>query len=237
MFVCRNSSPRCSSPENVTGMAWHAACVNGLPYGRDNRKNFSMAVGVILILCVSGLMAICVAVHENMKSQQAMRRRQQLDEYDGSSERGGLNANDEYFDVAESVRKLSQLPSYDEAITLPKPPGKNRRTKRHSCTQTDEADVAATVADRSPPPPPTPDDEDDEDDDDDEDEDEDDEDDDENDEDDDDRHDDRDDDRGDNRGDDRDGFKVTADGCNVVADGHGKYNRFLMPPGFHVTQL
>lgn len=179
-FSCPDRSPRCLSPDNVTGMQWHAACAGAAAYGRDNRKNFSMAVGVILILCVSGLMAICVAVHENMKSQQAVRRRQQMNEYDGGL--GGGADDDAYFDVAESVRKLSQLPSYDEAITLPRPPEKSKRTKRHSCTQTDMSDVANAVA-----------------------------------------------------------------ACGLLAadkavlppddDGRAADNRFLMPPGLHVTQL
>ncbi|XP_022179624.1 leucine-rich repeat-containing protein 15 isoform X2 [Myzus persicae] len=152
-------APSCLSPDNVTGMLWHVACVNSPAYARDNRKNFSMAIGVILILCVSGLMAIFVAVHENMKTRQMMRRRRQLDEY-GNPDRsgGGLGTAgpDEYFDeyaaAAESARKMSQLPSYDEAVMLPKPPPEPRRSKRHSCTQTDEADVAdvATAAAASP---------------------------------------------------------------------------------------
>lgn len=117
-----------------------------------------MAIGVILILCVSGLMAIFVAVHENMKTRQMMRRRRQMDEY-GNPDRsngGGVGSAgpDEYFDeyaaAAESARKMSQLPSYDEAVMLPKPPPELRRTKRHSCTQTDEAHVAAEVAAASP---------------------------------------------------------------------------------------
>lgn len=151
----------------MTSVPWHVACANGSVYGRDNRKNFSMAVGVILILCVSGMMAICVAVHENVKTRQAMRRRRQLDgEYGGDGGGGGPgvggrggNSNgrsgeyfDEYAAAAESMRKLSQLPSYDEAIMLPKPVNPSPRSshrhaapiKRHSCTQTDI---------RLPPPP------------------------------------------------------------------------------------
>lgn len=149
-------SPRCQSPENVTGVAWYTVCgVNGPAYGRDNRKNFSMAVGVILILCVSGLMAIFVAVHENMKTRQAMRRRRrlQLDDYDGvaGGGRSGSGGHDEYSDefAAESMRKLSQLPSYDEAVMLPKPPTDHasRRSKRHSCTQTDGTVAVASTDD------------------------------------------------------------------------------------------
>lgn len=143
----RFRSPRCLTPDNVTGVQWFVACANGSTYGRDNRKNFSMAVGVILILCVSGMMAICVAVHENVKTRQAMRRRRQIDggEYGGSDARagGGVGGNeyyDEFAAAAESLRKLSQLPSYDEAIMLPKPSEPSARLyKRHSCTQTEQA--------------------------------------------------------------------------------------------------
>ncbi|XP_026822165.1 leucine-rich repeat-containing protein 15-like isoform X2 [Rhopalosiphum maidis] len=145
-------TPSCLTPDNVTGMLWHVACVNSPVYTRDNRKNFSMAIGVILILCVSGLMAIFVAVHENMKTRQMMRRRRQLDDYGNPDRSGGAGSAgpDEYFDeyaaAAESARKMSQLPSYDEAVMLPKPPQEPRWTKRHSCTQTDDADVAAAAA-------------------------------------------------------------------------------------------
>ncbi|XP_025408691.1 nephrocan-like isoform X2 [Sipha flava] len=144
--------PQCLTPDNVTGMPWQVACRNTLTYGRDNRKNFSMAIGVILILCVSGLTAIFMAVHENIKTRRAMRRRRHLDEYGNPTRGGGLGTGaDEYFDeyaaAAESARKLSQLPSYDEAIMLPKPPQQlsgQGRFKRHSCTQTEDA--AAMVA-------------------------------------------------------------------------------------------
>lgn len=145
-------TPGCLTPDNVTGMLWHVACVNSPVYTRDNRKNFSMAIGVILILCVSGLMAIFVAVHENIKTRQMMRRRRQLDDYGNPDRSGGAGSTspDEYFDeyaaAAESARKMSQLPSYDEAVMLPKPPQEPRWTKRHSCTQTDEAELAAAAA-------------------------------------------------------------------------------------------
>ncbi|XP_060850917.1 leucine-rich repeat-containing protein 15-like isoform X1 [Rhopalosiphum padi] len=145
-------TPSCLTPDNVTGMLWHVACVNSPVYTRDNRKNFSMAIGVILILCVSGLMAIFVAVHENMKTRQMMRRRRQLDDYGNPDRSGGAGSAgpDEYFDeyaaAAESARKMSQLPSYDEAVMLPKPPQEPRWTKRHSYTQTDDADVATAAA-------------------------------------------------------------------------------------------
>ncbi|XP_050443483.1 leucine-rich repeat-containing protein 15 isoform X2 [Adelges cooleyi] len=137
-------NPHCLTPDNVTGVPWHVACVNSTAYGfyRENRKNFSMAIGVILILCVSGLMAIFVAVHENMKTRQAMRRQREMDEYvEGELGLDPAVYADEY---SESARKLSQLPSYDEAIMLPKPQA--QLLKRNSCTQTDEDEIAAIVA-------------------------------------------------------------------------------------------
>lgn len=144
--------PHCLTPDNVTGMPWQVACRNTLAYGRDNRKNFSMAIGVILILCVSGLTAIFMAVHENIKTRRAMRRRRHLDEY-GNPSRGGLGTGaDEYFDeyaaAAESARKLSQLPSYDEAIMLPRPQEVcgHGRVKRHSYTQTEDATAMMAAA-------------------------------------------------------------------------------------------
>lgn len=131
-----------------------------------------MAVGVILILCVSGLMAIFVAVHENMKTRRALRRGQRRHRRRRPSEATGgySDRDDEYtiFDeytaaAAESMRKMSQLPSYDEAIALPKPPAvtaaaataaaEAHRTKRHSCTQTDDEldrDVAAVMGGHAP---------------------------------------------------------------------------------------
>lgn len=149
------TTPYCQSPDNVTNLPWHVACGNSSAYGhygRDNnsRKNFSMAVGVILILCVSGLMAILVAVHENMKTRQALRRQRDMDHEYADAELGAdLRAayGDDYA-AAESVRKLSQLPSYDEAVMLPKPsPSPSHRSRRaHSCTQTDEAEIAAIVS-------------------------------------------------------------------------------------------
>lgn len=166
------------SPDNVTGMPWHVACGNSSAYkggGREmHRKNFSMAIGVVLILCVSAMLAIFVAIHENIKNRHTalMQRQSARDFGDGGhrhddgehsewadGEGGhGRAEDDSYADecaaAAASVAKLSQLPTYEEAVMLSSK-SSPRHIKRHSYTQmTDAGDtavadhIAATAADR-----------------------------------------------------------------------------------------
>lgn len=168
-FICLHFSfrePVCLSPDNVTDVAWHVACSNSSTYkggGRDiNRKTFSMAMGVVLILCVSAMLAIFMAVHENMKTRQAvLMQRQGLNDYgdgdhyhghertdwaDGGHQRRDAE-NSEYAATAASIAKLSQLPTYEEAVMLSRKPSP-RHVKRHSCTQTTDDGVAVATAGR-----------------------------------------------------------------------------------------
>lgn len=181
VLICsfrRYREPVCLSPDNVTGMTWHVACGNSSAHkggGREiHRKNFSMAIGVVLILCVSAILAIFVAIHENMKSRQVilMQRQSVQDLGDGGHHHNdgghsewtdgdgghGRAEDDNYADECEaaaaSVAKLSQLPTYEEAVMLSKKPSP-RRIKRLSYTQMADTgetgivdDIAATAADR-----------------------------------------------------------------------------------------
>ncbi|VVC25557.1 Leucine-rich repeat,Leucine-rich repeat domain, L domain-like,Leucine-rich repeat, typical subtype [Cinara cedri] len=161
--------PVCLSPDNVTGLPWNVAC-NSSAYLLSRaliRKNISIALGVVLILCVSSVVVVFVAAHENMRTRQAVCTQiQGLDDYedgdhhqdsewtDGGGSGRRTAAHDEYEAAASSVAKLSQLPTYEEACMLYKK-SVPARVKRHSCTQTADVcvpaavnDVAATATDR-----------------------------------------------------------------------------------------
>lgn len=127
--------PRCQYPQNVTGEPWQEACRARWLGEPRKSKDLVVLVIIVTVLLVSGAVACVVAVKESWRVRQSQRatpeerERQRLNEGDDAeTETSPDRGNDA---SRESMRKLTQLPSYDEALLLPKP--------KPSTTSSDEA--------------------------------------------------------------------------------------------------
>lgn len=142
----------CIYPENVTGQQWHEACTKEWNGPQRRSKDIIILSIIVLVLLISGIIACVVAIKEGMNVRANRRREQELEaEHSGHIEHGDSSENDQ---IRESVRKFTQLPSYDEALLLPKPPSSSsfdtaaattpridrheKSKKRQSATQTEE---------------------------------------------------------------------------------------------------
>lgn len=143
----------CLYPENVTGQLWHDACANSWNSSHRRSKDIIILSVIVIVLLISGMVACFVAVKEglNVRANRRLEREQELQRNAGTDSRRDSYGNDE---IRESVRKFTQLPSYDEALLLPKPPSSSsfdiatnntplmdrneKIKKRQSATQTEE---------------------------------------------------------------------------------------------------
>ncbi|XP_065214923.1 toll-like receptor 6 isoform X2 [Planococcus citri] len=144
----------CLYPENVTGQRWQDACSSHWNAPHRRSKDIIILSVIVIVLLISGMVACFVAVKEGLNVRANRRREQELENRHDSDSgaRRESYGNDE---IRESVRKFTQLPSYDEALLLPKPPSSSsfdtsvanvtplmdrneKIKKRQSATQTDE---------------------------------------------------------------------------------------------------
>ncbi len=142
----------CVHPESLNDKTWQDACYQEWHPGDRKAKDVIVLIIIIIVLLLSGAGACFIAVRENCKVRQVQN---QEHEEDGGSEEGveRITAENETT-IRESIRKFTQLPSYDEALLLPRPSspscsdsgsGRTRtiirlelKEKRQSATQTEE---------------------------------------------------------------------------------------------------
>lgn len=146
----------CLFPDNVTGKSWDIACYREWTT-TPKSKDIIVLIIIVLVLLISGIVACVVAVKEKHRINESERSTNGSPELQNIIHAETITAHNENT-IRESIRKFTQLPSYDEALLLPKRQlissndtesnishsndHLEKSKKRQSATQTDESITA-----------------------------------------------------------------------------------------------
>uniref|UniRef100_A0A1B6CQQ4 LRRNT domain-containing protein n=1 Tax=Clastoptera arizonana TaxID=38151 RepID=A0A1B6CQQ4_9HEMI len=127
----------CQSPENSTGLTWKESCFKEL--NDENKSKFRERPWVSLLITfvsLSCILSIMIVIRQAFQVRDIERRQQEINEaqYDSVQRRRSRivdNLYEEHLEIAlhrsqndlqrSPIAELSKLPSYEEALLLPKP--------------------------------------------------------------------------------------------------------------------
>lgn len=148
--VKNTSTLICLYPENITGQSWGTACSPEWTSSSRKPKDIIVLLIIAVVLITSGITACVVALREGCIKYE--NPQQDIEEMEQNR---NVNVQQIYSEntstIRESIRKFTQLPSYDEALLLPRPLSSSyectetrtdrteKSKKRQSATQTDES--------------------------------------------------------------------------------------------------